>query len=57
MKKKELIQLIDSYFHNTVQLEQVEKAIRELAEEENISEIDEVMKKTLGGSQCKRNAG
>jgi len=45
MKKKELIQLIDSYFHNTVQLEQVEKAIRELAEEENISEIDEVMKK------------
>ena len=45
MKKDELIQLIDSYFHNTVQLEQVEKAIRELAEGENVSEFEEVMKK------------
>ncbi len=44
MKKKELIQLIDSYFHNTVQVKRVEKAIRELAEGEDVSEIEEVMK-------------
>jgi len=40
-----IIQLIDSYFHNRINIREIEKVIKELSDENNAAEVEKVLQK------------